>query len=298
MAGGIALLRLGFMGRSLSKSAAAIVPRWAALLVVGGFVVTISIVGYVLLALTIVSLVIVLYRFDLRFLLRAVFVGVVTVALGWLLILGLGTEFIDKLETIPLIRYGVTGGIQTAPPTNSASALTLSANLSIALDNLRSNLLLGIGPGGHPVSYDVLVPDWARFNDVVYGTNQEDAGSLLIRLLSETGLIGTTLFIAGWLVVVVRARKAIQRALTLQLESYSPPSSSLVIAIGVTASCMALFVMYLLRSGKYFEPSMWILITLTAAIPPVLNRVYRDRPNGRNPSEPLSRKTAMSGLRR
>lgn len=273
MLGGIALLRLGLMGSSLSRSVATVMPRWAALLVFGGFMVGISIVGYALLGLIVISLLILLYRRDLRSFLRSAFVSVAVVALGWLLLSVLGPEFGDKVETIPLIFGGATGG---TAPSESLSALSLSANLSVALDNLGSNPLFGVGPGGHPSSYDVLAPGWLISNQIVHGINREDANSLLVRLLSETGVIGTTLFLIGVLTVIVRARRAIQRALTFHLKESSRPSPILTVAIGVTASCMALFSLYLFRLGVYYDPPLWVLIALTAAVPPLLNRLYGD----------------------
>jgi hypothetical protein len=268
--GGLALLRLGLMGGSLSKSTAMIMPRWAALVIIGGFVVAISIVGYVSLALTIVSLMMVLHRSEVRYFLRYALVCVITGVGYWLLLSWLGEEFALKLETIPLIFSGATGG-QVAS-TESLSALTVSANLSVALKNLGNNPFLGVGPGGHPLSYGELVPGWVIHAPGLYGLNQEDAASLLIRLLSETGLVGTILFLTGWLVLVVRARQAIQSALTFHVKNSLQPSPALAAAIGLTASCIALFVTFLLRSAAYFDPRLWVLMALTAAVPPLLAR--------------------------
>lgn len=281
MAGGIALLRLGLMGSSLSRSAATVMPRWAALVVLGGFMVAISIIGYVLLALITLSLMILLYRPNLRFSVRIAFVSVVAVALGWLLLSVLGPEFGDKVETIPLIFSGATGG---TAPTESLSALSFSANLSVALENVSNNPLFGVGPGGHSSSYDVLAPGWLSYNEIVYGINKEDANSLLVRLLSETGLVGTILVLTGVLTVIVWARRAIQRALTFHQKDSSRPSPILTVAIGVTASCMAVFTLYLLRLGVYFDPPLWVLIALTAAVPPLLNRMYGGFSDGLHPS--------------
>jgi hypothetical protein len=287
MVGGIVLLRIGFAGRSLAGSLAGIIPRWAALLVIAGFGVALSIVGYLLLALTVVSLV-VLLRFDLRFFSRIILVGAIAATpLVGLLALGLGEELVEKLTTVPLVVSAVTGGVQV-PTAESVSALALSANLSVALDNVMSQPLFGVGPGGHPQSYAVLVPDWLSASRVLasdlYGTHQQDGGALLIRLLSETGLIGTILFLAGWLIVVVRARRAIRRALTFESKDSSWSSPTLALAIGVTASCMALVSVYLIRMAVYYDPPIWVLIALTAAVPPLLDREYGHRTGDDEPS--------------
>lgn len=296
MLGGLALLRLGLMGSTLSKPTSSIMSRWAALFIIGGFVVAISIIGYALLVLTVASLVIVLYRFDVRSFLRAASAGIIAVSGIWMAMFWLGEEFADKLRTIPLIFSGTTGG-QTAS-SESISALALSANLSVAIENLGSNPLVGVGPGGHPSSYDELVPGWTTLNPGVYGLNQEDAASLLIRLLSETGLVGTILFLTGWLVLVVRARQSIQRTLTFHLKNSLQPSPVLAVASGITASCIALFIVYLLRSGGYFDPPLWVLMALTAAVPSVLARERQRLLEGRNIIVRRPRKKALLSLRK
>jgi O-antigen ligase len=188
------------------------------------------------------------------------------------------------LGTIPLFFSTVVGKGQT-PPIADFSALSLAANFSVALDNLRDYPLLGVGPGGHPHSYEAQVPSWVYATSGLFGSQQQDGGALLIRLLSETGAIGTVLFLSGWLVVVLRARGAIQRALAFHREESSRPSLVLATSVGVTASCVALVMAYLSRMAIYYDPPIWVLIALTAAIPPLLKREYGERANARAPSE-------------
>lgn len=106
-----------------------------------------------------------------------------------------------------------------------------------------------------------------------------DGGSLLIRLLSETGVVGTALFLIGCLVVVLRARRAIQEALAFHRENSSRPSVILTLAAGVTASCAALVTVYLIRKGVYYDPPLWSTIALTAAVPQLLKKVYGNSSN-------------------
>ncbi len=140
------------------------------------------------------------------------------------------------------------------------------------------------------------MPGWIVHVPDAYGLNQEDAAGLLIRLLSETGLVGTILFLTGWLVLVVRARQAIQKALTFHVKNSLQPSPVLAAAIGLTAACIGLFVTFLLRSPAYFDPRLWVLMALTAAVPPLLNREYQslfeDRriPTPRHTSRVVSRR--------
>ena len=285
MVGGIALLRLGVMGKALSRPLATVIPRWGALLVLAGFVLAISINGFVLLALTVAALAAVTYRFDLRSLPRLALVGAGTIALGLLLTLGFGEAFTKRLDAIPLVLSAATGDASAPPTRADISVLSLAVNVSVALDNLQDYPLLGVGPGGHPPSYDAQVPGWVSAMPDLLGLQHLDGGALLIRLLSETGLIGTVLFLSGWLVVVLRARRAIQRALAFHREGFSRPSLALAISVGVTASCVALVIAYLFRMAIYYDPPIWVLIALTAAIPPLLKREYGERADARVPSE-------------
>lgn len=274
VAAGLALLRLGLMGRTLSKSVAPVVPAWAAVLVLLGLFVALSIIGYLLLALTVFSLVVVLYRLDRRHLPRLLLIGGGMSVAGVLLVVGLGAEFAKKLATIPLILQAAANGTEAAP-SESISALSLAANLSVALDNLASRPLLGVGFGGHPQAYERLAPDWINVHPALPGLQSMDGGSLFIRLLSETGLIGTALFLTGWLLVVLRARRAIQGVLKLQEgEGDLPPSPVLAASVGITASCLALVTVYMVRMGVYYDPPIWILIALTACVPTLLKRAY------------------------
>ena len=274
--GGLALLRLGLMGRTYSRSLAPVVPAWAAVLVPIGILVALSIIGYLLLALTVFSLVVVLYRLDRRHLSQLLLIGGGMAVAGVVLAVGLGSEFLKKLGTIPLVLQAAVNGTEAAP-SESISALSLAANLSVALDNLASRPLLGAGFGGHPQAYEELAPDWIYVHPVLPGLQSMDGGSLFIRLLSETGLIGTALFLAGWLLVVLRARRAIQGVLKLREDEPDlPPSPVLAVSVSVTASCLALVTVYMVRMGVYYDPPIWVLIALTACVPTLLKRVYGD----------------------
>jgi hypothetical protein len=274
MVGGIALLRLGAMGGAFSKPLAKIVPRWGSLLVVVGFVIAISLLGYLLLGLIMASLFVLLSRFNRRSFLRVAVTGVAAVVPVWLLLLLLGTEFTSKLATIPHIFTEVTAVTGETPTVEqeSFSALALASNLSVAFENIKNSPLLGVGFGGHPLAYDLLAPRWAVMN--LEGLNKENAGSVLVRLLSETGAVGTILFLAGGLTVAVQARRAIRSALDYHRRNRLQPSMLLALGIGITASYVAIFIVSLLRGGGYFDPHLWLLIALTVGVSTLLDRAY------------------------
>ena len=280
---GLVLLRTGLMGKEFRRSLSGAVPLWIVVCVLVSYAAALSVIGLLLLVLTAVYLVVVVYRFNLRSLPRLLFAGFVTTALGSTLIFLSGSAFVDKLKTIPLIFSAVTGGVQTLRP-EQLSALSLAANLFVLLKNLGNHLLLGVGPGGHPHSYDAQAPDWIR-SQSFYGLQKMDGGSLLIRLLSETGLVGTILFLAACLVVLLRARWAIQKALAFHRESSLQPYMVLTFSVGVTASCAALVSVYLIRKGVYYDPPLWVAIALTAAVPPLLDKAYQKHSGDDGPPE-------------
>ena len=289
---GLALIRVGIVGRALSRTLASVMPLWVAIFVLVGFVFAISILGYVLIGFTLASLLLILYKFEWRSVRRILFTGFVAAILCAVLFFSFGQAFVDKVASIPLILSAATGQVQVVQ-TEQISALALAANVAVVLDNLQSHPLLGIGLGGHSHAYAAHAPDWIR-GQKFYGVHQMDGGSLLIRLLSETGATGTILFLGGWLTLVIRARRAIQKALTLHREDASQPSVVLALSAGVSASCVALVSVYMIRRGVYYDPPIWALIALTAAVPSLLNSKYgqgteEKQPSGHAPSnEPQS----------
>ncbi len=86
------------------------------------------------------------------------------------------------------------------------------------------------------------------------GLKADDAASLLFRLVSETGVIGTSLFLFALGNIIYRARKLIMSPLT------EPRSKT--IAIALAASCVGMFEIYLTRTGHYYDPVFWVLIAL------------------------------------
>lgn len=80
----------------------------------------------------------------------------------------------------------------------NVSTFTFYCNTFIAYKSLKNNPVLGSGLGSHQLSYQryisqIVEPDSPAW---VYALlNKEDAGSLFVRLISETGLLGITAFL-------------------------------------------------------------------------------------------------------
>jgi O-antigen ligase len=80
---------------------------------------------------------------------------------------------------------------------SNSSTFALYSNFIIARDSFLENPLFGSGLGSHPLIYESTFLKYFPPNYLKgYGAqNQQDANSRFLRLLSETGLMGTVLFL-------------------------------------------------------------------------------------------------------
>jgi hypothetical protein len=86
---------------------------------------------------------------------------------------------------------GVTRGAIEGTEAN-LSTFALASNTYVAYKSFMGNPLLGNGLGSHPMSYDKFILDIPgdTYKEGLLWLNREDAGSLFLRIASETGLIG------------------------------------------------------------------------------------------------------------
>lgn len=73
------------------------------------------------------------------------------------------------------------------------SSFILYNNYTIALENFKTNFLFGTGIGSHPVAFEKysLAKDFKVYG---FNLNSADANSMLLRIISETGLFGLIVF--------------------------------------------------------------------------------------------------------
>jgi hypothetical protein len=74
------------------------------------------------------------------------------------------------------------------------SSFILYNNYRVAVENFKSNFVFGTGVGSHPMAFT----RYSTAHDFkVYGfnLNSADANSMLLRLISETGLFGVSIFL-------------------------------------------------------------------------------------------------------
>ena len=116
----------------------------------------------------------------------------------------------------------------------NVSAYILLANYYVTRKSIENHPWTGHGLGTHEMSYDKYLPAEHR----EYSTlNRKDAGSMAMRLLTETGIIGLLLFCFFTIKYKLRSMK-----------SFSPRENLLWI---INSSAFVLIILYLFRNGNY-----------------------------------------------
>ena len=105
----------------------------------------------------------------------------------------------SALMTIPFARDRIDGMLLLldSEPTKSSSVFSIQSNTLVTLQSLKDAPFLGNGITSHRVIYEDEIGDIYDFviDDNWQGLNKNDAGSLPLLLLSETGVVGFTIFV-------------------------------------------------------------------------------------------------------
>ena len=251
---GFALIRLGFAGKVMQRQLIGIVPLWVAISIVSAMLMSLSINAWLLFIVVAVSLTLLPKKISASMFFRVT--SVLTIILASLLATAYTTEgsFLSKLTTVALVFD--SSGVDTSDNTQ-LSALAVASNITVALKSLEASPLLGGGLGSHPLSYAVYAPWYVGGMSSLDGLNADDAASLLFRLISEVGLVGTSLFLFALANIIYRARRQVMSPIT------EPRNKA--IALALAASCVGMFEIYLTRTGHYYDPVFWALIGLLSA---------------------------------
>lgn len=110
---------------------------------------------------------------------------------GFYLILPLASPRIkDRIESSEEFLIG--GDYNTS---RNMSVVSLTSNLDVAIGSIKANPLWGSGLGGHEsMYYKYFEGKSFEYNDY-FGMNDKSAHSMTIRIISETGIIGSILFL-------------------------------------------------------------------------------------------------------
>lgn len=179
----------------------------------------------------------------------------------------------QKMTTIKMIMP--TGDKDVT--SDALSALALASNLEVGLKALKANPFTGWGIGGHPFAFAKHAPVWTAKYPILLKLCKEDAGSLGIRLISETGMVGLSVFLLFIWVIIRHALRAIQEA-----EKKASASALVPLCTGLLISTIGVIIRVLFRYGSYYSLVFWVSLGLTSTIPHVLGSCPQapDAPHG------------------
>ena len=178
-----------------------------------------------------------------------------------------GKTLSSKFGSIVLIIPGVEKEIVT----QNLSALALAANLEVILKGFMINPFLGWGIGGHATAFILYAPTWAANPDLLPAIGTWDPASLLLRLISEMGLIGLVVFTGTFLLILWQAWRAVRRA------GNSASNREIVpLCTGLLIGAIAMILIYLVRMSNMLMISFWFPLALVSAIPQVLESEKTD----------------------
>jgi hypothetical protein len=151
-----------------------------------GFVLSFSLVGYFGLMICLISI----FTYDLgkrlatKFVLFIFFVTVIFFIAQ--------SSIGSKITSLASIQQDVTG---YKYETSDLTGFALVSNILVAKSGLIKSNYLGTGLNTHKETYDASIYNNLDISQVIFELNKEDAGSLFIRVISEFGIPGFFLFI-------------------------------------------------------------------------------------------------------
>lgn len=123
------------------------------------------------------------------------------------------------------------------------STQSLVVNKNIAVDSFKETHGLGGGMGSHPLSYDKFVD---QYGPNIALQNNFDANSLMLRIISELGIIGIGLLIG--LLYAYRFRKNSESGVTMYKI--------------ISRMCLCYIFMRLFRFGHYFDCGLYMFVAM------------------------------------
>jgi hypothetical protein len=255
---GVALLRVGLLGNSISRSLSMISPSWVAWILIIATLLSLSMLGWLLLLLVIIALIVIAIIGN-KFLKISKVISIISFVLlvVGILYLYAGKDIAEKLFGI-LILFKSEMSDGRDIPYQALGSHAILVNIFVAMKNWMHSPLLGGGLGSHPIAYNLFVPT----NTLLFGINSQEASGLFLRLLSETGMIGLLIFCSGIFTTIWKAHVSIWKSFS---QIHLTPYFS--VSIGIMGSFMGVVIVFLIRNGFYYDPMFWIMFGLVSAIP-------------------------------
>jgi O-antigen ligase len=155
----------------------------------------------------------------------------------------------------------------------------MAASVAVTRRNVSEMPLVGAGFGGHPARFAEIAGN--RLDALGVGRlNAEDAGSLLLRSVSETGLLGLSLLLLSIVIPTVLA--CLQVRAIAKWRQAGGNSDLLPLLSALIGGMSSVFVVYLIRNGHYFDLNFWlpfaIMLTVGFCRPLALNHCFAQQP--------------------
>lgn len=220
---------------ALLKSHVFYLDKKASIAIVVCFILTFSIVAYVAIFISVFFL-----YFNVRKI-KHIFLVALLIAIS-------GCVAYYMIPEIRM-RVGDAIGIATGSRQLTESHLSIYAlvsNAFVAAQSFLGSMLFGSGLGSHPVSYDAFMNSHLAgtlWGQGYVGVNRSDAGSLLLRLISETGLFG----VIAVFYFMFRFRITNEQNKDLWV---------------LSSAIFVIFLMQLLRQGHYFYNGFFFFVWL------------------------------------
>ncbi len=207
------------------------ISKWKSLIIISSVLLSFSVVAYIG---VIIALMLIIYNYK-RF---------KYLALGVILI---SAFMLFTYIYVPDVKMRVDDSISalrgevTLEEVN-LSTFALLSNALVAYNSFINNPIFGSGLGSHAISYDKYIGTIVDINKLGFvAVNRQDANSLFLRLISETGLLG--IIIVSYFI----------------LKFYIPRRKDNHLWI-ISNSILCLFFLTLLRQGHYFYNGLFFFV--------------------------------------
>ena len=200
-----------------------------------GFVLSFSLVGYFGLMICLVSI----FTYDLKKGLALKFVLFIFFVTPILFISQSSVG--SKITSLVSIQEDVSGHKYE---TSDLTGFALVSNILVAKAGLSKSNYIGTGLNTHRDTYNASIYNDLDVSQVIFELNKEDAGSLFIRIISEFGIPGIFFFI--FFFFKYSLGKKIKRS----------PLKSL------NRMCMIILISYSIRNGSYLNTYFFIFLAI------------------------------------
>lgn len=221
---------------TFTKDNSGLLSRWKSVVIILSFMFSFSSVGYIA---AMFSILILAYNWNKT---RYYFIAAMTVMPLYFIAYNYVDVFATKTSSTMNI---LTGAGEGTVEESDLSTFAIASNALVAYKSLQNNTLIGTGLGSHELNYDKYINIVIDSDRIQNAMNKEDAGSLFVRLISETGLFGLLIFIVFIFKLYLRRKD---------------DRSNFFWIINNAILCM--FIVKLIRYGHYFADGFFFFLWL------------------------------------